>query len=268
MNINYVPLYLNHTLFALVVVLFISVSNITQANELATIVTNVSAENTPSTSQQSAIQASAVQKALEAKSTLMAKLANLDYFSANFSQEVRSDAGEILETSSGKLAISKPNLANWHTNEPDELAIVSDGQDVWFYNPWIEQVSVYSLSAAIAKTPILLLTSKDETLWQQYTVTKLIPSKQVVTKENENTNKESESFVISATDVNSQIKSLTLIFDLSNGKGSLKQFSFLDATGQLSHIKLTNFDDQNRPDTSLFKFVVPEGVQIDDQRAN
>ena len=258
MNINYVPLYLNKTLFALAVVLNTSLGSMAQANEHATTVTKVAAKNTQSTSQQSAIQASAVQKSLEAKSTLMAKLANLEYFSANFSQEVRSDAGEILETSSGKLAISKPNLANWHTIEPDELAIVSDGQDVWFYNPWIEQVSVYSLSAAIAKTPILLLTSKDETLWQQYTVTKA----------NKNTDKESESFVISAKDVHSQIKSLTLIFDLSNKKGNLQQFYFLDATGQLSHIKLTHFDDQNIPDASLFNFVVPEGVQIDDQRAN
>ena len=82
----------------------------------------------------------------DTKSLLMAKLAYLNFFSANFSQEVLSESGELLEQSAGKLAISKPNLANWHTTEPDELVIVSDGKDVWFYNPWIEQVSVYSLS--------------------------------------------------------------------------------------------------------------------------
>ena len=103
-----------------------------------------------------------------------------------------------------------------------------------------------------------MLTSKDETLWQQYTVT----------KENTDNNSESESFVISAKDVNSQIKSLTLIFDLSTENGNLNQFSFLDATGQLSHITLSDFDDQNEPEESLFNFVVPEGVQVDDQRAN
>jgi len=243
MNIKDVPLYLNKTLFTLALGLNTAMCNIAQANNL-----DVTPVKTKSTTQ----------KALNAKSTLMAKLANLAYFSANFSQEVHSDSGEILEQSTGKLAISKPNLANWHTIEPDELAIVSDGQDVWFYNPWIEQVSVYSLSAAIAKTPILLLTSKDETLWQQYTVTKA----------GENTDKTNESFVISAKDVNSQIKSLTLIFDLTKESGNLKQFSFLDATGQLSHITLSDFDALNEPETSLFHFVVPEGVQVDDQRTN
>ena len=191
---------------------------------------------------------------IDAKSVLMAKLAVLNHFSANFSQKVLSESGEMLEQSSGKLAIRKPNLANWHTLEPDELAIVSDGQDVWFYNPWIEQVSVYALSAAIAKTPILLLTSKDESLWQEYEVTKLANTK-------------NDSFVISAIDLNSQIKSLTLVFDHEND-GQLTQFSFLDATGQLSNISLSDFDAKHQPNPSLFDFVIPDGVQMDDQRTN
>lgn len=199
----------------------------------------------------------------DAKSDLMAKLANLDYFSANFTQDVLSDSGEILEQSSGTLAISKPNLANWHTVEPDEIAIVSDGQDVWVYNPWIEQVSVYSLSAAIVKTPILLLTSKDEALWQQYRVTK---KTQIQTSMDVDT--DSDGFIISAKDTNSQVKSLTLIFASKAKGGELKLISFLDATGQLSHIKLTDFDAKQAPVASSFNFILPEGVQIDDQRAN
>jgi len=190
-----------------------------------------------------------------AKSILMAKLASLEHFSANFSQQVITDSGELLEQSAGKLVISKPNLANWHTSEPDELAIVSDGKDVWFYNPWIEQVSVYSLSAAIAKTPILLLTSRDEALWQDYHVS--------VNRADNNA-----SFTIKSLDINSQIKSLTLVFDSKDKTDQLKTFSFLDATGQTSNITLTNFDSQSKPVASLFKFDVPDGVQIDDQRIN
>ena len=199
-----------------------------------------------------------------AKSVLMAKLANLHYFSANFSQEVFSDSGELLEQSSGKLAISKPNLAYWHTQLPDELSIVSDGNDVWFYNPWIEQVSVYALSAAIAKTPILLLTSKEQALWEQYNVAQQTVAKEVSSNNTVIQATHTDSFVITAKDSNSQIKSLTLVFD--NNDEQLKQFSFLDATGQLSNIKLTNFNSQKIPKASLFNFVVPEGVQLDDQR--
>ncbi|PCH97641.1 MAG: outer membrane lipoprotein carrier protein LolA [Gammaproteobacteria bacterium] len=237
--------------------LSLSLTNRVQANELTAVSSKTQAAELVT---------------IDAKSILMAKLAHLDFFSAKFNQQVLSDSGELLEQSSGELAISKPNLANWHTIEPDELAIVSDGQDVWFYNPWIEQVSVFSLSAAIAKTPILLLTSKDESLWQQYTVTqKKIIQKSTVTQQITNSDKISEiedSFVISAIDDNSQIKSLTLIFDTKEQGGQLTQFSFLDATGQMSNIKLSDFNAQQKPAASLFKFVVPEGVQVDDQRAD
>ena len=250
MKINYVkPLALSSVMI-MSIALNMATATLVQANER------------PVISKESAIQPSA-------KSVLMAKLANVDFFSAKFTQTVLSDSGELLEQSAGELAISKPNLANWHTTEPDELAIISDGQDVWFYNPWIEQVSVYSLSAAIAKTPILLLTSRDESLWQQYSVIQknTVTQTKANLKQSANANND-ESFVISAIDENSQIKSLTLIFDSKNKGGKLKQFSFLDATGQLSHIKLTGFDDQQTPTASLFKFVLPEGVQVDDQRAN
>lgn len=242
MKINYIKLCVLSAL------LHTALSINAQATELVESVKSV--DNTGASLQQLATHLST-----DAKSRLRAKLANLAHFTANFSQEVVSVTGEKIAQSAGKLAISKPNLANWHTLVPDELAIVSDGSNVWFYDPWIEQVSVYSLSAAIAKTPILLLTSKDESLWQQYTVS----------KENE-ADIESERFVIMANDTNSQIKSLTLIFDATKGKNNLKQFSFLDATGQLSHIQLTDFDDQIMPEASLFQFDVPQGIQIDDQR--
>jgi outer membrane lipoprotein carrier protein len=219
-------------------------------------------------------QVSSATKFESSKKLLRARLAKLSFFSANFTQEVVSEAGELLEKSSGNLAISKPNLANWHTLEPDELAIVSDGRDVWFYNPWIEQVSVYSLSAAIAKTPILLLTSKDESLWQQYTVSKEMVSKEMGSPESiteDKVNQQSDIFVITAKDPNSQIKSLTLVFSAKNQQeqgSELSQFSFLDATGQVSHIKLSNVNVQKAAGSSLFIFELPEGVQIDDQRAN
>ncbi|MDP7592337.1 MAG: outer membrane lipoprotein chaperone LolA [Litorilituus sp.] len=192
----------------------------------------------------------------DSKVLLMKKLSDLNFFSADFTQQVVNESGDIIEQSTGKLAISKPNLAHWQVLSPDELSIVSDGEDVWFYNPWIEQVSIYSLSAAIARTPILLLTSKDENLWQQYNVAKNSNSAQ----------HNSESYTISAKDKHSQIKSLTLIFNNQVNGGQLSQFSFLDATGQLSHVTLKKFDDKQKPQADFFRFDVPDDVQIDDQR--
>ena len=112
---------------------------------------------------------------------------------------------QLLQQGTGKLAISKPNLVNWQTITPDETFIISDGETLWFYDPFIEQATAYNLAKSIHNTPILLLTSNDETLWQQYSV-----------------HKSDENFVITPLDQNSQIKSLTVTFSgqtLSNSAG-------------------------------------------------
>ena len=62
------------------------------------------------------------------------------------------------------------------------------------------------------------------------------------------------------------IISLTLVFNSKENGGELNQFSFLDATGQLSNVTLNNFDDKKAPNADLFIFNVPDDVQIDYQR--
>lgn len=194
----------------------------------------------------------------EAKRHLMTKLSKLAFFSANFTQQILSEQGDLLQNGSGTLAISKPNLVNWTTTTPDETLIVSDGETLWFYDPFIEQASAYSLAKSIHNTPILLLTSDEDTLWQKY---------DVVEKD--------LSFVVTPKDDNSQIKQLTLSFSqsvrenvdaASIEEAQLTQFSFKDATGQVSKISLTLFNSKVKPAASLFKFTLPQGVRLEDKR--
>ena len=46
----------------------------------------------------------------------------------------------------------------------------------------------------------------------------------------------------------------------------LDSFTILDATGQLSIFKLSQFDVEKSPENSQFIFEIPEGVELDDQR--
>jgi len=182
------------------------------------------------------------------KLALMDKLAKVEFFSATFSQQVFDEAGNELQQGSGLLSVSKPNLVHWQTILPDESLIVSDGENLWFYDPFVEQVSVYSLESAIANTPILLITSNDEKLWQDYSVSQLTTNR----------------YLISSNSKNSRVKSLELSFVQNIDSVELAAFNILDATGQLSVISLTH--ENKTPDPSLFTFAVPEGVYLDDQR--
>lgn len=204
-----------------------------------------SADNQVTTTNTSANQTNS------AKQRLMTKLAKLAFFSADFSQKIINEQGELLQQGAGTLAISKPNLVNWKTTSPDETLIVSDGNTLWFYDPFIEQASAYSLAKSIHNTPILLLTSDEPALWQQYQV-----------------KQEQQRFIVTPINENSQIKRLTLHFsdEASNNDVQLSEFSFQDATGQISQISLSNFNSKVKPDAALFTFTLPEGVRLEDKR--
>jgi outer membrane lipoprotein carrier protein len=181
-----------------------------------------------------------------AKQNLMTKLSKIQYINAKFEQTVTNEEGEVLQEGQGTFAISKPNLVNWHTTEPDETLIVSNGKNLWFYDPFIDQVSLYSFNKSIANTPILLLTSEDPLLWESYQVIQ----------------HKSDRYLIHSLDVNSQVKSLELTF---NGE-QLTKLSILDSTGQVSHITLIEVDFITQPKASLFEFIAAEGITVDDQR--
>lgn len=184
----------------------------------------------------------------DAKTTLMGKLATIKYFTADFSQQILDADGNELKNASGTLSVRKPNLVHWSTAEPDESLIVSDGETLWYLDPFVEQVSAFLLDKALINTPILLLTSSDPALWQHYSVSSM----------NKN------SYLIHANDTNSQVKTLELRF--KENINELDSFSILDATGQLSIFKLSKLEQKVAPDSALFDFIIPEGIELDDQR--
>lgn len=189
-------------------------------------------------------------KLAQTKDELREKLNKINFFSAKFDQKVFDEQGNELNQGSGNLSVNKPNLVNWETQTPDESLIISDGSNLWFYDPFVEQVSIYALENAIANTPILLITNDDEALWQQYDVVKV----------------NDISYQIRAKDLNARVKSLELNFSPTSTVPQLSGFNLLDATGQLSVIKFNSINIEKVPEASLFTFTLPEGVYVDDQR--
>ena len=183
------------------------------------------------------------------KQSLKALLAKVEYFSADFEQKVFDEESNLLQQTSGKIKVSKPDLVYWHTDEPNESLIVSDGHTLWFYDPFIEQASAYSVNQSVANTPILLLSNNNDELWQHYHVVK---------------NKENH-YLIHAKDENSKVKTLALYFTNDVNK-QLRAFDIIDATGQTSKISLKNVDATTLINKQTFTFELPAGADLDDQR--
>jgi len=188
----------------------------------------------------------------ETRRKLMKKLALISSFSSPFSQTVLDEDGNALQKASGFLKVSKPNLVNWHTKTPDENQIISDGQTLWFFDPFIEQVTAYNLSQSTTNTPILLLSSNDDSLWQQYNIEQA----------------SDDVFDIYALAQDSQVKKLTIKFkgDALANSPSIEQFVITDASGQISEINLDAFELNPSFTHTTFSFDLADGIHLDDQR--
>lgn len=53
---------------------------------------------------------------------------------------------------------------------PDESTLISDGKTLWFYNPFVEQVTATWLESATTNTPFMLIARNDSKEWQNYDV--------------------------------------------------------------------------------------------------
>lgn len=176
---------------------------------------------------------------------LKVKLAEIKSLKADFSQTVTDLNNKVIQTGEGVFALSQPNQFYWHLTAPDESLIVADGTDVWVYNPFAEEVSVMDINQAINASPIALLVHSDDATWSQYNV-----------KQKDN------CFDISPKDSDSGVSEVQVCFNQT----SLTQMVLTDQQGNISDFRLSNQNKIAENDRDLFKFVVPDDVDIDDQR--
>lgn len=178
---------------------------------------------------------------------LNARLSKISDFTASFTQKVISPEQEVLTEGKGNIWLSRPNLFRWHTLTPDENLLVSDGKTLWYYNPFVEQVTITWLEDTTNQTPFVLIARNNVKDWDKY---------EVVQKKN--------YFSLTAKDKSKNIPVLTIEV---TEDGMIKSLSLLEQDGQKSTFTLSNFKKE-RPDEKMFKLDLPEGVEIDDQRAH
>lgn len=175
---------------------------------------------------------------------LSERLGKVDAFTADFEQTVTSPDGDVINQGAGELAIQRPNLFNWTTVEPDENILISDGKTLWYYSPFIEQVTAMWLEDATAQTPFVLLTRNQSTDWDSYDVSQQGNLFTLVPKESSTLGK----FTLEVTP-----------------QGDVTRFAVIEQDGQTSEFVLDEVSHQ-QPQSDLFRFTPPEGVELDDQR--
>lgn len=76
---------------------------------------------------------------------------------ASFTQVVTAPDGKRTTTSSGTFAFERPGKFRFDYTAPYAQTIVSDGSQLWFHDPDLNQVTVRQAGAALGATPAAIL---------------------------------------------------------------------------------------------------------------
>jgi len=91
-------------------------------------------------------------------------LQNVVTISGRFEQQLIDADENVIEESSGTLAIRRPGQFRWAYFEPYQQILVADGLNMWSYDVDLEQVTVKAQADALGNTPALLLGGSSDVL--------------------------------------------------------------------------------------------------------
>jgi outer membrane lipoprotein carrier protein len=164
---------------------------------------------------------------------------------ANFRQEVRNSNQELVERAAGTFLLKRPGKFAWHYEQPYEQTIIADGENIWFYDPDLEQVTVKPQEEALGETPAMVL-SGGQRIEDSFAITAL-------------GDQEGLSWVkLRPRDPESTFQWIRVAF---RGK-DLVRMEIADGLGQTTRLSFQDILANYELADSLFRFEVPAGVDV------
>lgn len=173
-------------------------------------------------------------------------LKNMQSFQADFIQNVLNTNGVLQQSTQGEMAVKRPGLFYWQTFAPFEQTLVADGEQLWSYDPDLEQVTVQAVGQRLSDTPALLFSGEIDGLTDSYAISA------VQLKD------ESWQFRLLPKQPDSLFEELRLTFAFD----TLTQMHILDSLGNRSSLEFRNVRVNGVPDDALFQFTPPAGVDV------
>lgn len=175
-----------------------------------------------------------IQKSYNATSTLKAKFVQESYLkSLNKTQILR-----------GEMFFKKPGKMSWNYNNGQK--IVSDGANLWIYQPKEKQVIQTKISSVGGKTPADFLIGVGN-IGENFTI-KLLKSK-------------SNQYLLELTPKEAGSFS-KIVINTDNEKFLIHESSIYDFFGNITKIKFIDIKANEDIPDKLFDFKAPKGVEI------
>ena len=91
-----------------------------------------------------------------ATTALTALIDGFDRVTGRFQQSILDSTNEVIEESSGSLALQRPKF-RWQVDSPFAQLIVANGAEMQIYDPDLAQVTLHEIDADIGPTPLTIL---------------------------------------------------------------------------------------------------------------
>ena len=188
-----------------------------------------------------------------AKEALAHFVDGVQSLSSHFEQVQRNERGENLQTTSGRMWLSRATSAaadangkfRWSYEKPYQQLMVCDGMKIWQYDPDLAQVTVRPAGEALAGTPAQLL-SRKSTLTDEFIV------------EDAGEHRGTRGVRLKPKSADSDFKSIELW--LHNGTPMRMVFS--DQLGGSTEVSFSDIKVNAKLDESLFRFTPPQGAEV------
>ncbi len=183
---------------------------------------------------------------------LRAFLSGLESLTADFTQTLIGTKGNVLEEAAGVLQMQNPGQFYWSYTTPYVQSIITDGSTLWIYDEDLEQVTIRNVSGSLEDTPAAVL-SGTENLEAHY---------QVI---DQGVIEGLKMFQLNPLNAENQFQRIHIGF---HGRFLFTMVMY-DNLGQVTRVNFKNPKRNADVDPSIFKFTVPDGVDvIDDRQGN
>jgi outer membrane lipoprotein carrier protein len=176
---------------------------------------------------------------------LSARLDSLKTIQGQFVQTVSDEAGKVLQTSQGTLAVKRGNRLRWETTSPFAYLIVTDGAVLWRYDRDLEQANKQKFKGELADTPALILSGDIPRIRANYDVSKEQGSA-------------GDYFRLMPKQKGSLFQALTLQFS----GDTIVQLTLQDNLDQRTEIRFNSVKNNPALSDALFHFDPPKGVDV------
>lgn len=177
--------------------------------------------------------------------SLHQELSRIRTFQAQFKQEVVTPQGKVKQRVSGEFLLQKPNRFVWQINQPHPQKLISNGKELWLYQPALKQAMRKPARGSLSKTPIEFLSGSSREISYYFQVDSM-------KKGNET------AYRLRPKDKKMAFQEVQFVFQ----GNQLQQMKFVDPVGQKVKIQFYGVRVNPGIPAGAFRFVPPKGTDI------